>query len=134
MTEITKILLRKTSLRKACKELSLADLGKVQSNLTDIIEDRKAEEAQLLEARKEKERKLAEIKKSMLEAGISLKDLEAVVGSTEKVNKSKGSVPPRYQIKDADGNTHLWSGRGRAPKVFQEYFNQGGRKVECMIQ
>ncbi len=134
MTEITKTLLRKASLRKACKELSLADLEKIQSNLAEVIEDHKAEETRRSEARKEKERKLAEIRKSMEEAGVSLEDLEAAIGSAGAQNNVKGSVSPRYQIKDADGNTHLWTGRGRAPKVFQEYFNQGGSKEDCVIR
>jgi DNA-binding protein H-NS len=41
-------------------------------------------------------------------------------------------VPPRYRL-EIDGKEYLWSGRGRAPKIFQAYFDAGNSRESCEI-
>lgn len=51
--------------------------------------------------------------------------------ATKKAGK-RSTVPPRYRL-ELDGQEHLWSGRGRTPKVFQAYFNAGNSRESCEI-
>ncbi len=44
----------------------------------------------------------------------------------------RATVPPRYRL-ELDGQEHLWSGRGRTPKVFQAYFDAGNSRESCEI-
>ena len=50
-----------------------------------------------------------------------------------KIKKPHKPVAPQYRIKDAQGLKHEWSGRGRTPKAFEHYFNNGGSKNSCRI-
>ncbi|WP_207063734.1 H-NS family nucleoid-associated regulatory protein [Motiliproteus sp. SC1-56] len=133
MSEILNVLTRKTSLRKACKELSLAEMEKLSENLLELIEERKEEEAARLEEEREKREKLEQIKREMAESGIDIGELmESLEGAAPK-KRTKGTVKPKYQITDSEGKVHQWTGRGRTPKVFQKFFDEGGSKEECLI-
>ncbi len=133
MTDVLNVLTRKTSLRKACKDISLDDMGKLSENLIELIEERKADEAARLEEQKEKLAKLESLRQDILDSGIELSELVQSLEGTSG-SKKKGSVKPKYQVQDADGKMHKWTGRGRTPKVFQQYFDQGGTKEECLIK
>ncbi len=131
MTDIINALTRKTSLRKVCKELTLAEMEKLAESISELVEERKEAEAAVMEEQKEKREKLDAIKREMESAGI---DISELLQSMESVApKKKGTVKPKYQLRDAEGVVHKWTGRGRTPKVFQEYFNQGGSKEDCLI-
>ncbi len=133
MSDVLNVLTRKTSLRKACKELSLADMEKLSENLLEMIEERKSEEAARLVEQKEKLERLESLKKEILDSGIELSELiDSLEGGAAP--KKKGSVKPKYEIRDAEGVLHQWTGRGRTPKVFQAYFDQGGTKEKCLIK
>ena len=133
MSDILNVFTRKTSLRKACKEVSLGDMEKLAENLFEIIELRKSEQAAFEEAQKEKLEKIEALKKQVLESGLDLSDLTDSL-MTEKTVKKKGSVKAKYEIQDSDGKLHQWTGRGRTPKVFQQFFGQGGSKEDCLIK
>lgn len=132
MSDILNVLTRKTSLRKACKELSASDLEKLFENLSELIGERKQEEAATEAERAQKQVNIDAIKKQMAESGVDLNDLLATLEVAPTV-KSKVAVMPKYQIKDGDGNILQWTGRGRTPKLFQAYFDQGGSKEDCLI-
>lgn len=132
MSDILNVLTRKTSLRKASKELSVSELEKLAENLADIIAERQQEEAAAQAEQAQKQASIDAIKKQMAENGVDLTDLLAALEGTATA-KPKGSVKPKYQIKDADGNLVQWTGRGRTPKVFQDFFDQGGSKEDCLI-
>lgn len=130
MSDFIKVLTRKNSLRKQCQELSVADLEKVITDLTAITEDKKAEEAAIAAAEKAKADKIDAIRQSMLEAGLELSDLMAMVPETAKPKKK---VAPKYRVTDDNGEVHEWSGRGRTPLPFQAYFDKGFTKDDCLI-
>ena len=132
MSEILNVLSRKTSLRKACKELSVSELDKLLGNLNDLISERKQEEEAVEADRAHKQASIDAIKKQMADSGVGLDDLLAVL-ETSTATKPKGTVKPKYQIEGADGKVLQWTGRGRTPKLFQEYFDQGGSKEDCLI-
>ncbi|WP_210396632.1 H-NS family nucleoid-associated regulatory protein [Motiliproteus sediminis] len=133
MSDSIQLLLRKNSFRKAAKDLSVAELEKLLTNAQEVIEERAAEEAAAAEANKEKKQKIEELRKAMAQAGISAEELEAAIGGAKAKSATKGSVKPKYQIEGVDGNIVQWTGRGRTPKVFQEYFDNGGSKEDCLI-
>ncbi|WP_027859492.1 H-NS histone family protein [Marinobacterium jannaschii] len=129
MSDFVKTLTRKNSLRKQCQTLSLAELEKVIGDLTEIVDEKRAEEEAREAAEQEKVSKIEEIRLSMLEAGINMDDL---VGSAELTPRKK--VQPKYRIVDDEGETHEWSGRGRTPVAFQQFFAKGNSKEDCLIK
>lgn len=131
MADFIKIIMRKNSLRKQCQELSIEELEKVVSDLTDIIESRREAEEAMVAALKEKEAKIKTIRQEMKAAGVDLNDLMGLIRETSSSTKKK--VLPKYRIVE-NGETHEWSGRGRTPLAFQAYFNRGKTKADCLIE
>ncbi|SFF93414.1 MULTISPECIES: H-NS family nucleoid-associated regulatory protein [Neptunomonas] len=130
MTDIVKILTRKNSLRKQCQDLSITDIEKIIIDLTDILKEKEVSELERIEADREKNAKIDMIRKTMQEAGIGFEDIKDLVVTT-----TKKKVEAKYRIIDADGETHEWSGRGRTPLAFQEYFDKHGvTKDACLIK
>ncbi|MBT00133.1 MAG: DNA-binding protein [Oceanospirillaceae bacterium] len=121
MTDFIKNLTRKNSLRKQTQDLGVADLEKVLSDLTDIIEEKRAEEAAKAEAEAAKAEAIEAIRKQMMEAGIELGELAQQVDTSPRK-----SVKAKYVIADSDGKEHFWSGRGRTPVAFAEYMKAKG--------
>ncbi|UTW02547.1 H-NS histone family protein [Amphritea atlantica] len=128
MTDFVKLLTRKNSLRKQCQELSSADIEKAIVDLTEILEEKQAQEEELLAVERERAEKIEAIKQSMQEAGIGLDDLMTLVDAPVKKK-----VAPKYQITDENGDVHQWSGRGRTPAVFQAEFAKGKTKEDFLI-
>lgn len=130
MTDIVKILTRKNSLRKQCQDLSITDIEKIIIDLTDILKEKEISELERVEADREKNAKIDMIRKTMQEAGIGFDDIKDLVATT-----TKKKVEAKYRIVDVNGETHEWSGRGRTPLAFQEYFDkQGVTKEACLIK
>ena len=122
MSDFVKTLLRKNSLRKQCQELSGAEIEKVIADLADILEERKAEEAAKQAEQQAKMAAIDAIRETMRSAGVDLADLMDMVEPAPK----KAAVKAKYQITDAQGEVHTWSGRGRTPTVFAEYMSSKG--------
>ena len=99
-----------------------------------IIEQRKNQEERLKEKHKQKIQKIEEIKVLLSEQNLSIDDL---IGNPLhhilKPIKVKKKVPPKYRLVDLGGTTHEWTGRGIAPKVFQQHFDRGHSKESCLI-
>ncbi|MCP8689740.1 H-NS histone family protein [Marinobacterium sp. OS208] len=111
--------------------MSVSDVEKVLTDLNEILEERHAEEAQAQAAEQQRMKKIAEIRKRMDDAGIGLDDLKAIKAS----EGPKRKVEAKYRIKDAAGAVHEWSGRGRTPVVFNEYFEKHGvTKEDTLIK
>jgi DNA-binding protein H-NS len=122
MSEFVKVLTRKNSLRKQCQDLSVSDVEKVLTDLNEILQERHEEEVKAQQEEKQRMKKIADIRKRMAEAGIGLDDLKAI----KAAEGPKRKVEAKYRIKDAAGTVHEWSGRGRTPVAFNEYFEKHG--------
>ncbi len=122
MSDFVKVLTRKNSLRKQCQDLSVSDVEKVLTDLKEILQERHEEEVRAQQEEKQRLKKIADIRKRMAEAGIGLEDLKAIKAS----EGPKRKVGAKYRIKDASGAVHEWSGRGRTPVAFNEYFEKHG--------
>jgi len=129
-----KIALNRNILRSLVKEFYIDELEKFSSNLTIIIEQRKAKEDKLRKMRKQKIEKIEEIKLLLSEQGLSVDDLigNSLKNSLKSV-KTKKKLPPKYRLTDLDGVVHEWTGRGLPPKVFQNHFDRGHSKESCLI-
>jgi DNA-binding protein H-NS len=129
MSEFVKLLTRKNSLRKQCQDLTTEELGKIIADLTDIYEEHKTVEDARIEAEQIKNKKIDAIRKAMEESGIGFDDLKETV---PVVVKKKVAAKYRVVI---DNINHDWSGRGRTPLVFQQYFDQHNvTKESCLIK
>lgn len=129
MTDFVKLLTRKNSLRKQCQALESSDIEKVIADLNEILAEKQAAEQAAQAEQQERLDKIEAIKQSMQEAGIDLNDLMAMVEAPVKKK-----VEPKYEVTDADGVLHQWSGRGRTPAAFQAAFAQGKTKEDCLIK
>jgi len=129
MSEFVKLLTRKNSLRKQCQELTTDELAKIIADLTDIYEEHKAVEDARIEAELIKNQKIDAIRKAMEESGIGFDDLKETVPMV-----AKKKVAAKYRVV-IDNITHEWSGRGRTPLAFQQYFDQHNvTKESCLIK
>ncbi len=129
MTDFVRILTRKNSLRKQCQELSIDELTKIITDLTDILEEHQTVEKERSEAEQLKAEKIEAIRKAMEDSGIGFEDLKELVPATPKKK-----VEAKYRV-IVDGVTHEWSGRGRTPVVFQQYFDDNNvTKESCLIK
>ncbi|QJR79419.1 H-NS histone family protein [Alteromonas pelagimontana] len=124
MNEFLDILTHGRRLQGAVKDLSVEELLAVQEKLANIVEKRKEKEEEKQKADQEKLAKIADIQKQMEVAGVDLNDLKAL--PSEKKKRASGKKRPvKYQIKDAQGETHSWTGIGRTPKIFKEAIDNG---------
>lgn len=124
----------KIKARSAMKGLSLAEMEKLIANLTAVMAAEKAKEKSKEEAAKKA--KIAKIKALMEESGLAPEDLKAA-GRGRRKKKAAGrakskKVQPKYRLV-VDGEEHLWTGRGRPPKVFKDYLDAGNSKESCAI-
>jgi DNA-binding protein H-NS len=120
----------KLKARSAAKSLSVAELEKVIANLTGVLKSEKEKEKNKVEAAKKA--KIAKIQALMDESGLKPADLKGVGRGRKKATRKKAKVPPKYRLV-VDGTEHLWSGRGRPPKVFKDYMDAGNSKESCAI-
>ena len=134
MDNFLKLAVNRNSLKSLVKDFYMDELKKFSSNLVIIIEQRELQEKELREKHNQKIKKIEEIKSLLSEQGLSVDDLTGdPLGHNVKVKKSKKKLPPKYRLTDLDGATHEWTGRGIAPKVFQQHFERGHSKEGCLI-
>ena len=134
MNNFLKLVTNRNSLKSLVKNFYMDELEKFSSNLTIIIEQRKSQEEDLKEKHKKKIQKIEEIKSLLAEQNLSVDDL---IGDSlhyiPKPIKAKKKLPPKYRFVDLKGVTHEWTGRGIAPKSFQQHFDRGNSKESCLI-
>ena len=131
MADLSSALHNKSKLRVACKDLTSQQMQNIISNLEEFIGKRAEEETLLEEERAFKEEKKQEIITAMKEGGFSHEDFADT--GTSVATKVRKPVAPQFRITDGNGSIHEWSGRGRTPKVFKAYFENGGSKDSCRI-
>jgi DNA-binding protein H-NS len=134
MDNFLKIATNRNSLKSLTKGFYMDELEKFSNNINIIINQRKDLEDKLKEENIEKIRKIEKIKSMLAEQGLNIEDLIGdPISNIKKLVKVKKRLPPKYRLTDLNGNSHEWTGRGLAPKIFQEYFNRGFSKESCLI-
>ena len=127
----------KTKAKAEARKLSMADLSKLVLSLTEALEAEKAKAKE--RAEKDRQDKIAKINALLAESGLSPADLKAAKTPVKRGRKpgaakrvTRNPVPHKYRIV-VEGKTYEWTGRGRTPKVFQEYFDAGNTRESCTI-
>ena len=134
MENFIKIASDRNSLKSLTKDFYIDDLEKFLNNIIIIVEQRKEQENKLKEIHKEKIKKIAQVKSLLEEEGLSIEDLiNDPIQRLIKPKKIKKKLLPKYRLVDIEGDTHEWTGRGLAPKVFQRHFDRGNAKESCLI-
>ena len=122
--------------KAAANKLEISVLKKLIESLNIALEaqEKRAKE----KAEREKQNKIRKINQLLAESGLSLADLQQPAPKRRRrrtkqrrVGKRR-KVAPKYKLV-IDGKEHLWSGRGRAPLVFADYFAQGGSRESVEI-
>jgi len=134
MDNFIKIAKNRNSLKALTKDFYIDELEKLVNNINIIIEQRKEAEAKLKEKHKEKIQQIENIKTLLSEQGLSIDDLiNDPTATINKPSKPKKKLKPKYRIVDLNGETHEWTGRGKTPIVFKDYFELGNSKESCLI-
>ena len=99
------------------KNQTVEELELITTNLLKILNEKKEQEATLLEEQQEKNEKLAAYKEMLAADGIDINELAAHVTNTPKQQKSPRTPrPAKYAYTDEDGQSKTWTGQGRTPK------------------
>lgn len=123
----------KAKARAAAKELTVAQLENLIAGFNSAL-DKLLEEEELRNAEKAlKAEKAEELAKMIAESGLTLEEIAALSSAPVKGVAKSRQVDPKYRIV-VDGQEHLWTGRGRTPKVFQAYFDAGNSRESCEIK
>jgi DNA-binding protein H-NS len=122
----------KAKARAAAKELSVAQLENLIAGFNNALEKAKEEEAARDAEQALKSARAEEIASLIAKSGLTMEEVALL--TTPKAGATKGkTVEPKYRLK-VDGETHEWTGRGRTPKVFQEYFDAGNSRESVEIK
>jgi DNA-binding protein H-NS len=123
----------KVKIKKEAKKLPVGDLEKFISVLNEVLSEKK--EKIKLETEKKRIKDIAKIKSLLDESGLTPDDLKVAKKSKKAAavkKKTAKPVPAKYRLID-NGVEYLWSGRGRTPNKFQEYFDAGNSRESCEI-
>jgi DNA-binding protein H-NS len=133
VNEFVKIAMHRKRLKAAVKELNMEQLNKLANDISEIVVEREQEISEMAAEQKAKLAKIEEMRSMLSEQGLTVEDL--VDGETLLAPKktSGRTVKPKYRVIDEDGQEHLWTGRGRAPKAFQKKLDQGLSKDSFLI-
>ncbi|MDA8654340.1 H-NS histone family protein [Alphaproteobacteria bacterium] len=93
-----------------------------------------AKRRQAAEVNKKRFKKIRKIVDLMAEAEVTLDDIKDLKKRKKPKSKRSGkAVAPKYKLV-VNGKENLWSGRGRTPKIFQEYCNAGNSRESYEIR
>ena len=121
----------KLAIGKEARKLSVEDLEVFITFLTQELTAAQKRQDDLNDRRRRKD--IDKILRMMGKVGVTADDLKASgKRRTQKTRKPTKRVAPKYQIV-VEGIEYRWTGRGRTPKVFQEYFDAGNSKESCRI-
>lgn len=129
----------KAQAKAEARRLEQAQLEKLIGSLNEALAELKKKSS--AKAQAEKAAKLKQIEALMAKSGLTGADLKALAGGAKrgrkagaaKAVKKRASVPPKYRL-EVNGEPHLWTGRGRSPKVFADYVASGGSLDALLIK
>ena len=126
MRELAKGLTNLRSLRAAVRELTLEQAESALEKLQTAVEEKRANETELIKAETERKERLAKYKELMEKEGITPEELQEIFGTA--ATSARAKRPPR-PAKDAfideNGERKTWTGQGRTPRPIQNALNSG---------
>ncbi len=101
------------------ESLEIAQLTAIKRKLESVIKQKQNQAKQEIEQR---------LHRKASDLGIDLREFfERPFSSSKKPRPSK--VKPKYEYEGVK-----WSGRGRHPNIYQQYFDAGGTKEDLLIE
>lgn len=126
MSELAKGLTNLRSLRAAVRELTLEQAESALEKLQTAVEEKRANEAELIKAETERKERLAKYKELMEKEGITPEELQEIFGTTATSTRTKRPPrPAKYAFIDENGERKTWTGQGRTPRPIQNALNSG---------
>ncbi|HHF0416850.1 TPA: H-NS family nucleoid-associated regulatory protein [Haemophilus influenzae] len=127
MNELVRGLTNLRSLRAAVRELTLEQAENALEKLQTAIEEKRANEAELIKAETERKERLVKYKELMEKEGITPEELREIFGTTTVSTRAKRTPrPAKYAFIDEENGEHkTWTGQGRTPRPIQNALNKG---------
>ncbi|AGV12060.1 TPA: H-NS family nucleoid-associated regulatory protein [Haemophilus influenzae] len=126
MNELVRGLTNLRSLRAAVRELTLEQAENALEKLQTAIEEKRANEAELIKAETERKERLVKYKELMEKEGITPEELREIFGTTTVSTRAKRTPrPAKYAFIDENGEHKTWTGQGRTPRPIQNALNKG---------
>ena len=126
MSELAKGLTNLRSLRAAVRELTLEQAESALEKLQTAVEEKRANEAELIKAETERKERLAKYKELMEKEGITPEELQEIFGTAATSARAKRPPrPAKYAFIDENGERKIWTGQGRTPRPIQNALNSG---------
>ena len=117
MQEFVDTLTRYRQAKVLLKNQTVEELELITTNLSKILDEKKEQEATLLEEQQEKNEKLAAYKEMLAADGIDINDLVDLITNTPTTKKAPRTPrPAKYAYADEEGQSKTWTGQGRTPK------------------
>lgn len=124
MSELAKGLTNLRSLRAAVRELTLEQAESALEKLQTAVEEKRANEAELIKAETERKERLAKYKELMEKEGITPEELQEIFGTAATSARAKRPPrPAKYAFIDENGERKTWTGQGRTPRSIQNALN-----------
>ena len=126
MSELAKGLTNLRSLRAAVRELTLEQAESALEKLQTAVEEKRANEPELIKAETERKERLAKYKELMEKEGITPEELQEIFGTAATSARAKRPPhPAKYAFIDENGERKTWTGQGRTPRPIQNALNSG---------
>ncbi|HHF1378750.1 TPA: H-NS family nucleoid-associated regulatory protein, partial [Haemophilus influenzae] len=108
------------------RELTLEQAENALEKLQTAIEEKRANEAELIKAETERKERLVKYKELMEKEGITPEELRKIFGTTTVSTRAKRTPrPAKYAFIDENGEHKTWTGQGRTPRPIQNALNKG---------
>ncbi len=136
MSTLEELARSRVKAQAAARKLEISVLKKLIESLTLALEAQEKRAAE--KAERDRQNNISRINQLLAASGLSVADLQQPAPrrrrrTTKRRRSSKrGKIPPKYRLV-VDGVEHLWSGRGRAPLVFANYFAEGNSRESVEI-
>ncbi|MBD1559787.1 H-NS histone family protein [Vibrio sp. S9_S30] len=131
-TEFADVMGRERRMRKYLRDRTSGEVQQMIDKLTKLKQE-KVEQEEAIEAQlEEKRRNVIALRELMAEQGLT----EADLADPDFVDESTTAKKPRkakYLYIDANGDRHEWTGKGRAPAIFNDLMKSGvNLDEECL--
>ena len=129
MTTAIKLLLNLRALSR--KSIPLDQLQKALKNLSQVVNERIAEDEQEKATSKKREEKLEFYRQMLLSDGLSIEDILSI---QEKAPKNPRAIrPAKYKYIDDNQYEKTWTGQGRIPKILKTAVDNGANLDDFLI-
>ena len=132
MTDAIKLLMNIRSLRAFTREATtIEQLQKALENLTQVVNERIAEDEQEKASSKEREEKLEIYRQMLLSDGLSIEDILSIQEKSPK--KPRAIRPAKYKYLHDNQDEKTWTGQGRIPKTLKTAVDNGANLDDFLI-